>query len=470
MSHGEGARPAGHQGLSRRRFLRTLGGAAAGGLAAWAGRWARGAGTADRPNLVLIFTDDQGYHDLGCFGAEDIRTPHIDRMAAEGTRFTDFYVAAPVCSPSRAALLTGCYPIRTGVTRVLFPRDKAGLRRDRKTLAEILKPLGYATACIGKWHLGTGTRAVAGLPEHAEFMPTNRGFDYYFGIPYSNDMRPTPLVRNLEVVEEPAKQSTLTQRYTEEAVRFIRAHRDRPFFLYLPHTMPHVPLAASERFRGRSPRGLYGDVIEEIDWSTGEILKTLAELGLDEKTLVVYTSDNGPWLSKGKAGGCAKPLRDGKFTTWEGGFRMPCVMRWPGRVPAGRVCREMVLSMDLVPTFARLAGAPLPEGYELDGKDVWPILAGRPGAKTPHEAFFYYKGRRIEAVRSGPWKVILFNGVAKGTPARPAQLYDLAHDIGERHDVAADHPDVVERLTALALAEAKRTGAGVGRPAPRRAR
>jgi arylsulfatase A-like enzyme len=384
-------------------------------------------------------------------------------MAAQGMNFTDFYVAAPVCSASRAALLTGCYPIRTGITGVLFPKNKNGLTREKKTVAEILKGRGYATACIGKWHLGTGTQTIAGLPDHAEFMPTNRGFDYYYGIPYSNDMRPTPVIRNLETVEEPAEQATLTKRYTEEAVRFIRAHKDGPFFLYVPHTMPHVPLAASERFRGKSDRGLYGDVIEEIDWSTGEILKTLRDLGLDEKTLVIYTSDNGPWLSKGKHGGSARPLRDGKFHTWEGGFRMPCVMRWPGRIPAGTVCDETAATIDLAPTFAALAGADLPKGYEMDGKNILPLMEGRAGAETPHEAYFYYRGNRMEAVRSGTWKLVLFQGAEKGEPGRPLELYDLRADIGETTNVAGDHPDVVKRLTALAVAGVERVGGQLGK-------
>ena len=313
--------------VNRRDFLKALaGGAAAASLPAWA--FAKAAG--DRPNFVVIFTDDQGYQDVGCFGAPKIKTPNLDRMAAEGMKFTDFYVAASVCSPSRAALLTGCYPTPTGVTRVLFPRDKTGLKPGMKTIADVLKTRGYATTCIGKWHL-------VHKPPH---LPTFHGFDSYFGIPYSNDMRPTPLMRNTETVEEPANQATLTQRYTEEAVAFLKANKDKPFFLYVPHTMPHVPLAASETFKGRSAGGLYGDVIEEIDWSTGEILKTLKELGVDSKTLVIYTSDNGPWLSKKAHGGCSLPLRDGKFSTYEGGFREPCSMRWPGTIPARGLRRD----------------------------------------------------------------------------------------------------------------------------------
>ena len=435
--------------MNRRNFLRVLAGsAAAASLPAWA--LAKAAG--ERPNFVVIFTDDQGYQDVGCFGSPKIKTPNLDRMAAEGMKFTDFYVAASVCSPSRAALLTGCYPSRTGVTRVLFPRDNVGLKTETKTIAEVLKTRGYATACIGKWHLGH-------KPPH---LPTFRGFDSYFGIPYSNDMRPTPLMRNTETVEEPANQATLTQRYTEEAVTFLKANKAKPFFLYLPHTMPHVPLAASERFKGKSARGLYGDVIEEIDWSTGEILKAIKELGIDSRTLVIYTSDNGPWLSKKAHGGCSLPLRDGKFSTYEGGMRMPCIMRWPGKIPAGTLCSEMALTMDFLPTLAKLAGADLPAGYELNGKDISALMT-RPGAKTPHEAFFYYRGTTLEAVRSGKWKAILYAKDSDGQPGRPHELYDLKADISEKTDVAADNADVVKRLAALAEAGVKANGGKFGR-------
>ena len=435
--------------MNRRNFLHALaGGAAAASLPAWA--LAKAAG--ERPNFVVIFTDDQGYQDIGCFGSPKIKTPNLDRMAAEGMKFTDFYVAASVCSPSRAALLTGCYPSRTGVTRVLFPRDKTGLKTETKTIAEVLKTRGYATACIGKWHLGH-------KPPH---LPTFRGFDSYFGIPYSNDMRPTPLMRNTETVEEPANQATLTQRYTEEAVAFLKANKDKPFFLYLPHTMPHVPLAASERFKGKSAGGLYGDVIEEIDWSAGEILKAIKELGIDSKTLVIYTSDNGPWLSKKAHGGCSLPLRDGKFSTYEGGMRMPCIMRWPGKIPAGTLCSEMALTMDFLPTLAKLAGADLPAGYELNGKDISALMT-RPGAKTPHEAFFYYRSTTLEAVRSGKWKAILYAKGSDGQPGRPHELYDLQADISEKTDVAAENADVVKRLAALAAAGVKANGGKFGR-------
>ena len=400
----------------------------------------------DRPNVVLIFTDDQGYQDIGCFGSPDIRTPNLDRMAEEGMKFTDFYVGAPVCSASRSALMTGSYCARVGVTGVFFPQHKVGLNPDEITVAEVLKTRGYATICVGKWHLGH-------LPP---FLPTSQGFDSYFGIPYSNDMRiqrdgksGPPLMRNEEIVEHPADQATLTKRYTEEVVGFIREHKDGPFFAYLPHTMPHVPLYASEDFRGKSKRGIYGDVIEEIDWSVGEILKTLRELELDEKTLVIFTSDNGPWLSKGKAGGSALPLRDGKFTVFEGGMRMPCIMRWPGTIPAGTVCREVAATIDVLPTLAALAGAEAPSDRVIDGKDISPLLTGKPGAKSPHEAYFF-RGR---AVRSGKWKLHLSGrGKVQGKPKEFAgQLYDLEADIAESRNVAKEHPEVVERLTTLLL-------------------
>ena len=397
------------------------------------------------PNFVLIFTDDQGYQDVGCFGSPMIKTPHLDRMAAEGMRFTDFYVGAPVCSASRASLMTGSYCDRVSVKGVFFPnRRRQGLHPDEVTVAEVLKGKGYATACVGKWHLG----------DEKPFLPTRQGFDRYFGIPYSNDMsirrngkRGPPLMLGEEIVEHPAVQATLTKRYTEEAVRFIEANKDRPFFLYLPHTMPHVPLDASEKFRGKSPRGLYGDVIEEIDWSVGEILGTLKKLGIDGRTLVVFTSDNGPWLSKGENGGSALPLRDGKFTTFEGGMRVPCIMRWPGRIPAGKTCGEIAATIDILPTFATLAGAKVAAGRVIDGRSIVPLIEDRPGAKSPHEAYFL----RLDAVRAGRWKFLLKGrSTVKSRPAGPfPALYDLENDIAETTNVAAEHPEVVERLTKL---------------------
>lgn len=393
------------------------------------------------PNIVLIFTDDQGYQDLGCYGSPDIATPHLDRMAKEGMKLTDFYVCASICSPSRAGLLTGRYCQRTGITRVLFPRDSIGLPDKEVTIAEVLKQTGYATACIGKWHLG-----------HLEkFLPTRQGFDLYYGIPYSNDMRikrnnknGPPLMRGSEIVEHPAHQATLTKRYTEEAIRFIQANQKKPFFVYLPHTMPHVPLFASKDFRGKSKRGLYGDVIEEIDWSVGQILQTLKDLRLDEKTLVVFTSDNGPWLSKKKNGGSAMPLRGGKFSTFEGGMRVPCLARWPGTIPAGKVCKEVAATIDLLPTFAKIARARVPNDRVIDGKNILPLLLGKKGATSPHAGYYFFRGKNLQAVRSGKWKLHL--GVRKKAP----RLYDLSSDISESSDVSAKHPEVVKKLSEMA--------------------
>ena len=396
-----------------------------------------GRASADKPNFVIIFTDDQGYADVGCFGAEGFETPNLDHMATEGAKFTSFYSAAPVCSPARAAILTGCYPMRVSIPRVLFPRDNIGLNPDEITIADILKARGYATCCIGKWHLGH-------LPT---FLPTRQGFDYYFGIPYSNDMGPVVLVENEETIERKPDQSQLTRRYTEKAVEFIKKNSKQPFFLYLPHTMPHVPLYASDAFKGKSKQGLYGDVIMEIDWSVGEILKTLKQLGLDEKTLVIFTSDNGPWLSKGDHGGSAKPLRDGKFATYEGGMREPCIMRWPGKIAAGSVCSEMATTMDFLPTFAKLAGAKVPTDRIIDGKDISALMTD-PKAKTPYKTFFYYFETQLGAVRSGKWKLVLERKRENQTIG--AALYNLDQDIGEQHDVTTEHPAVVERLSALA--------------------
>ncbi len=409
------------------------------GVAARGGARADAAPAADRPpNFVLIFVDDQGYCDLGCFGSPEIKTPNIDRMAAEGMKLTDFYVAAPLCSPSRAALLTGCYPRRVGLANwVLRPDSCKGIHPDEITLPELLKTRGYVCACVGKWHLGF-------LPP---FRPTRQGFDYYYGLFHNLDLEAdylageggVPILRNDEVVERPADPATLTERYTAEATGFISENKDRPFFLYLPHTMAHVPLGVSDRFQGRSAAGLYGDVIECLDWSTGRIVDTLRKLGIDSQTIVVYTSDNGP----GSPGASALPLRGRKLTTYEGGFRVPCVMWGPGRIAAGRVCSELVTSMDLYPTFAKMAGAELPAGSVIDGKDLTALLTGVPGAKSPHEAFFYHGNfGELAAVRSGKWKLHL-----NPTPA----LYDLEADVGEQNDVARRHPQVVHRLRMLAL-------------------
>ncbi|MBA7645057.1 N-acetylgalactosamine-6-O-sulfatase [subsurface metagenome] len=420
---------------TRRGFLKALG-IATTALTMPGCRSSRKA-SAGKPNFVIIFTDDQGYADVGCFGAKGFETPNLDQMAAEGAKFTSFYSAAPVCTPARAALLTGCYPMRVSMPRVLFPRDNIGLNPDEITIADILKTRGYATCCIGKWHLGH-------LPE---FLPTRQGFDYYFGIPYSNDMNPVVLVEGEQTIERKPDQSQLTRRYTEKAVEFIKKNKDRPFFLYLPHTMPHVPLYVSDKFKGKSKQGLYGDVIMELDWSVGQILKTVKQLGIDERTLVIFTSDNGPWLSKGAHGGSAKPLRDGKFATYEGGMREPCIMRWPGKIPAGAVCSEIATTMDFLPTFAKLAGAEVPTDRIIDGKDISALMTN-PKAKTPYKAFFYYFESQLGAVRSGQWKLIMER--KRGKKTIPAALYNLEQDIAEQHDVSAQHPAIVRRLAELA--------------------
>jgi arylsulfatase A-like enzyme len=433
--------------------------------------WAVGAGTAcgreekgaRPPNFVIVFADDLGYGDLGCYGSKTNRTPNLDRMAQEGVRFTDFYAAQAVCSASRAALLTGCYPNRVSIFGALGPTAKHGISDKEQTVADVLKPKGYATALFGKWHLG----------HHEPFLPTRHGFDTYFGLPYSNDMWPKhpsdkfpdlPLIEGEKTVETNPDQSQLTTRYTERAVRFIAANKDRPFFLYVAHAMPHVPLHVSDKFRGKSGQGLYGDVVMEVDWSVGQILDALKEQGLDGRTLVIFTSDNGPWLSYGNHAGSAGPLREGKGTTWEGGQREPCLMRWPGRIPAGHVCREPAMTIDILPTLARLAGADPPR-LPIDGKDIWPLVSGRPGTVSPHEALYFYWDRHLQALRSGKWKLHFPHtyrtlagkpGGSDGKPARYEEartglaLFDLEKDPGETTDVADKHPDVVERLKKLA--------------------
>ena len=424
------------------------------------------AAAADRPpNFIVIFCDDLGYGDLGCFGSKVIRTPNIDRMAAEGMKLTSFYSTSSVCTPSRSSLMTGCYPRRVNLHQnhrnlcVLFPADPKGLHPSEITIAEVLKAKGYATACVGKWHLG----------DQPQFLPTRQGFDTYFGIPYSNDMGrkniPLPLMRDEKVIEAPVKQASLTGRYTQEVVSFIEANRDQPFFIYLPHTFPHLPLFASERFKGKSKAGIYGDSVEEIDWSTGQILAALKKHGLDEHTLVLFTSDNG------SARGSNAPLRGKKGQTWEGGQRVPCVVRWPGRIAAGSTCDQIAATLDLLPTFANLAGGRAPTDRVLDGKNIWPLLAGKKGAKSPHEAFYYYQMDQLQAVRSGKWKLFVEMSSKKrnwGKPegASPLQLYDLEADIAESSNVADDHPEVVQRLLALAdkaraeLGDGDRAGTG----------
>ena len=413
------------------------------------------------PNFIVIFTDDQGYEDIGCFGSPKIKTPHLDKLAAEGRKFTSFYSANSVCSPSRAALMTGCYPTRVSVPGVLFPRHKEGLNPDEITIAEVLKTKGYATSCIGKWHIG----------HKPKFLPTRQGFDSYYGIPYSNDMtidpeakfaadinlregftldrikneKPkknlVPLMRNEEVIEYPCDQTTLTKRYTEEAVKFIEKNEDKPFFLYLPHTMPHIPLFASKKFKGKSDRGPYGDTIEEIDWSVGEIMKALRKNNLDENTLVIYTSDNGPWKLKEGRGGSAHPLRGYKFQTYEGGMRVPCIMSWKGKIPSGTVCDEMSATIDLLPTFANLAGAKIPDDRIIDGKNIWPIISGKKGARSPHDIYYYYKGNRLESARQGKWKVR-----RSGKKSQSVELYDLENDITESKNLSQKNPELIETI------------------------
>lgn len=416
------------------------------------------------PNLVLIFVDDMGYGDLGCYGAQGIRTPHLDRLAQQGMRFTSFCVPQAVCSASRAALLTGCFPNRLGILGALGPYSPNALSEKETTLAQLLKGQGYVTTILGKWHLGCTP----------EFFPTRRGFDSWYGLPYSNDMWPNhpthgkdypplPLMENEQVLQRMPDQTRLTVDYTRRAVDFIEHNRDRRFFLYLPHSMPHVPLHVSPDHAGKSPRGLYGDVIQEIDWSVGQILATLKQHHLEKDTLVVFTSDNGPWLPYGNHAGTSGPLREGKGTTFEGGVRVPCIMRWPGHIPAGQTCRELASTIDILPTMAKLAGTRPPADRIIDGRDIWPLMAGRRGAKSPHEVFPYYWGEHLQAIRSGPWKLHFQHGYPAPNPpgrdARPGptvskqiavSLFNLETDVGEQHDVAAQHPEVVRRLEGAA--------------------
>ena len=429
-----------------------------------------------RPNFIIIFCDDLGYNDIGPFASEKHRTPNLDRMAREGRKFTDFYVTSGVCSPSRSSLMTGCYPKRVGLHEnetgrwVLFPGNQRGLNPDEITIAEVMKEQGYATACIGKWHLG----------DQKAFLPTRQGFDYYFGIPYSNDMGamngagqvvnnrgypPLPLLRNEEVIETEPDQRLITQRYTREAVEWLRAHKDESFFLYFPQTMPHAPQFSSKNFAGKSANGKWGDTVEEIDWSVGEVLKTLKELKIDEKTLVVFLSDNG---GATRWGASNRPLSGAKGTTMEGGQRVPFLARWPGRIPADTTCREMAISMDLLPSFAALAGGAPPRDRIIDGKDIRPLLFGQEGAKTPHKALYYYYRGQLQAVRSGDWKLhVARSQRGRGKNAKtthfPDRLYHLTRDIGEKNNVAEANPKVVQRL--LALAEEARKDLGDDAPA-----
>jgi len=433
---------------------------------------ARSLAETGKPNFIVIFCDDLGYGDLGCFGHPSIRTPHLDQMAVEGQRWTNFYVGASVCTPSRAALITGRLPVRNGMMsarrRVLFPDSKGGLQKSEVTIAECLKAAGYATAAVGKWHLGH-------LPE---YLPVAHGFDSYWGIPYSNDMDArrgfpgyrqagrkdpnyvapieqyqVPIMKDTKVVERPANQHTLTSRYTQKAIEFIQSNKDKPFFLYLAHNLPHIPLYAGKDHRGKSRRGIYGDVIEEIDAGVGRILATLKELKIDEKTLVVFTSDNGPWLPFNTHGGSAGLLREGKGTTFEGGMREPTVFWWPGSMKPG-VQMEMGATMDLLPTFCALAGAKVPDDRTLDGFDLSPVLLGK-AAKSPRDRVYYWREEKLYAIRVGAWKAHFITqgcyGIGeKRTEHATPQLYNLEHDPSEKYNVAGDNPDVVKRLVAAA--------------------
>ena len=463
---------------TRRDFIRQMGLAglaiSAGGLTDACAYGDRAGSAARPPNIVLVFTDDQGYGDVGVFGAQGFTTPHLDRLAAEGMRFTDFYASQAVCSASRAALLTGCYSERVSVRGAYSPNAEVGLNPEEETIAEMLKKRGYATAIFGKWHLG----------HHQEFLPLQQGFDEYLGVPYSNDMWPVeysgepatggnkaqypplPLVEGDEVVErivDLAGQDQLTTRYAERAVSFIDRHADEPFFLYLAHSMPHVPLGVSDRFRGESEQGMYGDVIQEIDWSVGQVLEALDRHQLADNTLVIFTSDNGPWLNFGNHAGSTGGLREGKGTAFEGGPRVPAIMRWPGHITAGAVVSRMASTLDVLPTVAAVTGAALPE-KKIDGVSLLPMLEGDEDA-IPRNHFFYYYTGELRGVREGKWKRVYehrtrsYVGVEPGMdglpgpyahPTVPTALYDLENDIGETTDVSAAHPDVVARLDVLA--------------------
>ena len=427
------------------------------------------------PNVVVIFIDDMGYADIGPFGAKAYPTPHLDRMAEEGRKFTDFYVTQAVCSASRAGLLTGCYNVRVGILGALGPKSSHGINANEVTLAEICKQKGYATACYGKWHLG----------HHEKFLPMQHGFDDYFGLPYSNDMWPyhpgvlhlpmkerlkrwphLPLIEKNKVINPKVTakdQELLTTQYTERAVSFIEKNKDKPFFVYLPHSMVHVPLYVSDKFKGKSKAGLFGDVMMEVDWSVGRILDTLRKNKLEKDTLVIFTADNGPWLNYGDHAGSAAPLREGKGTMFDGGCRESTLMWWPGKIPANSVCHEPAMTIDLLPTIAHLIGAKLPE-HKIDGKNIWTLMKNSKRAKSPQEAYYFYYGNQLQAVRSGKWKLHFPHGYRTmagrpggkgGIPTNYSQakiglsLFDLEKDIGETTDLKDKHPEVAARLSTL---------------------
>ena len=426
------------------------------------------------PNVVIMFMDDMGYADIGPFGAKGYPTPNLDRMAEEGRKFTDFYVTQAVCSASRAGLLTGCYNVRVGILGALGPKSTIGINPKEVTIAEICKQKGYATACYGKWHLG----------HLKKFLPMQHGFDDYFGLPYSNDMWPyhpgvlhlpmkervkrwpnLPLIDGNEVVNPAVTgkdQEQLTTQYTERAVSFIEKNKEKPFFVYIPHSMVHVPLYVSDKFKGKSKAGLFGDVMMEVDWSVGQIMKALRRHNLEKDTLFVFTSDNGPWLNYGDHAGSAAPLREGKGTMFDGGCKEPTLAWWPGTIPGNSVCREPAMTIDLLPTIAGLIGAELPE-HRIDGKDIRPLFTDDE-AKSPQEAYYLYYGNQLQAVRQGKWKLHFPHGYRTmagkpggtgGIPTRYSQakiglsLFDLEKDVGESKDLSKKHPDVVKRLSAL---------------------
>jgi arylsulfatase A-like enzyme len=426
-------------------------------------------GSPSRPNVILIFADDQGYGDLSCFGSTKIKTPNIDRIAQEGRKFTSFMVASPVCTPSRAALLTGCYPKRVGMHQhVLFPASKKGLNPNEFTMGDHFKSLGYATACFGKWHLG----------HHKEVLPTSNGFDTYYGIPYSNDMNhpdnkgkpkggadgmdilwadpestltkwKTPLFEDEEIVELPVDQRTITRRCTQKSIDFMKANKNSPFFIYIPHSMPHIPLYVPDEVRDPDPKNAYFNTIEHIDSEVGRILKTLDELKLTEKTYVIYTTDNGPWLSFRHHGGSAGPLRDGKGTTFEGGQRVPCVMRGPG-IPAGTECGDLMGTIDLLPTFASITGQALPKGRKVDGVDATNLLTGK--GSPPRSEFVHYTSRgEVEGIRQGNWKLLIKKKRGKAAGTEDVLLFDLKKDLGEKNNLASQKPKIVEKLKSRML-------------------
>ncbi len=419
------------------------------------------------PNIVIIFADDQGYGDLGCFGATGFKTPNIDRLAKQGMKFTNFYVSQAVCGASRASLLTGCYSNRIGILGAPSHASKYGIHSREMTFAELVKQKGYKTAIYGKWHLGV---------QH-KFLPLQHGFDDYYGLPYSNDMWPyhptskafpdLPLFEKNKIVNPkvtPGDQTQLTKDYTSRAVSFINANKGTPFLLYVAHSMPHVPLFRSKQFANSSSQGQYGDVIQEIDWGVGQITDALERNGIADNTLVIYTSDNGPWLAYGDHAGSAGPLREGKGTAWEGGVREPCVMRWPNRIPAGTQCEEIAATIDIFPTIAKIVQGDMPK-HKIDGKNILPLMLGEESAISPHKYYAYYYGRGLRAIRSGDWKLVFphsyrsLNGNVGGKGGFPAkytqlkcglELYNLKTDIGESVNVATKHPDVVKQLSQYA--------------------